>query len=301
MALAAAVKRMAEVGLLRSGAAALCRRRVSGRTLVLAYHNVVPDGAPATGDASLHIRLSAFRRHLDAIRQRTDVVPLDDALRSATGRPRVAITFDDAYRGTLRHALPELARRGLPSTVFVPPGFIPGRSFWWDDLGRSGGLSPADRADALEASRGRDDDVRRRFAARLDGLPDSPAELQCASIEELGAAVASGLVTLASHTWSHPNLARATPAELSVELERPLAWLREHFPAATLPVLSYPYGLRSPAVEAAARDAGYTMGFLVDGGWLPPRPDNPFALPRLNVPAGLSADGLALRLSGLFA
>jgi hypothetical protein len=43
------------------------------------------------------------------------------------------------------------------------------------------------------------------------------------------------------------------------------------------------------------------MGFLVDGGWLPPRPDNLFALPRLNVPAGLSADGLALRLSGLFA
>jgi hypothetical protein len=96
-------------------------------------------------------------------------------------------------------------------------------------------------------------------------------------------------------------LTRATPAELTEELARPLAWLREQFPEHSLPAISYPYGLRSPSVETAARDSGYTMGFLVAGGWLPAHGADPFALPRLNVPAGMSADGLALRLSGLFA
>ena len=302
MALASAAKRMAEAGLLRSGVAALARRRISGRTLVLAYHNVV-DREAARGDRSLHIHVAAFRRHLDAIRHRADVVSLGALSSDASpDRPRVAITFDDAYRGTLRHAVPELARRGLPATIFVPPAFVPGATFWWDDLGRAGsGLAPADRDAALGECRGRDDEVRRHFAARLQALPDPDPDLQCATLDELHAALAAGAITLGSHTWSHPNLARATPAELRDELARPLAWLRERFPDRSLPAISYPYGLRSPAVEAAAREAGYTMGFLVDGGWLPAHGANPFALPRLNVPAGLSADGLALRLSGFFA
>jgi peptidoglycan/xylan/chitin deacetylase (PgdA/CDA1 family) len=301
MALASAVKRMAEAALMHSGATALGRRRMIGRTLVLAYHNVVADDAASIGDASLHIPLSAFRRHLDAIEQRCDLVALGDILQAHGGTPRLAITFDDAYRGTLRHALPELARRGIPSTVFIPPAFVPRRPFWWDDLGRSGGLPAGDRAVALDRARGRDADVRQHFAARLTDESAMPEDFRCASLEELSDAVAAGPVTLGSHTWSHPNLVRATSAELADELARPLAWLREHFPGSSLPVISYPYGLRSPAVEAAARDAGYTMGFLVDGGWLPPRPVSLFALPRLNVPAGLSAAGLALRLSGLFA
>jgi peptidoglycan/xylan/chitin deacetylase (PgdA/CDA1 family) len=303
MPLASAVKRIAEAGLLRSGAAALGRRRVSGRTLVLAYHNVVADNATTSGDGSLHIPLRVFLRHIDAIQERAEVVPLAAlAGGAADGRPRVVITFDDAYRGTLRHALRELAGRGLPATVFVPPAFVPGATFWWDDLGRAGhGLEPADRDSALGECRGRDAEVRRRFAARLEALPAADPDLRCATLEELQAAVAAGPVTFGSHTWSHPNLARASAAELQDELARPLAWLRDHFPERSLPAISYPYGLRSPTVESAARDAGYTMGFLVSGGWLPAQGSNPFALPRLNVPAGMSADGLALRLSGLFA
>jgi peptidoglycan/xylan/chitin deacetylase (PgdA/CDA1 family) len=104
---------------------------------------------------------------------------------------------------------------------------------------------------------------------------------------------------LGSHTWSHPNLCRATPTELASELEQSKRWISERFPKSAIPAISYPYGLESPAVKAAAEGAGYTMGFRVDGGWLPKTVKDSFALPRLNVPAGLSADGLALRLSGL--
>jgi peptidoglycan/xylan/chitin deacetylase (PgdA/CDA1 family) len=103
---------------------------------------------------------------------------------------------------------------------------------------------------------------------------------------------------LASHTWSHPNLAALEPAELTAELTRPLAWLRDGFPE-PLAVLAYPYGRSSPQVEAAAAAAGYRAALRIDGGWLRSGRGRTHALPRLNVPSGLSLQGFRLRTAGL--
>jgi peptidoglycan/xylan/chitin deacetylase (PgdA/CDA1 family) len=107
-------------------------------------------------------------------------------------------------------------------------------------------------------------------------------------------------ITLASHTWSHPNLAALAAAELEDELQRPLAWLRERF-TGVLPFISYPYGLSSPAVERAAADAGYEAALRIDGGWLRDGSVNRYAIPRLNVPSGISDAGFRLRCSGVLA
>lgn len=295
------IKHAAEKALALPGVSRIARWRMRGRTLVLAYHNVVGRTAPPRGDTSLHLELDKFRRHLDVIQSATEPVGIERLFEGGGDRVRVAITFDDAYRGTIRNALPELTSRGIPATVFVPPAFVPNRPFWWDDLGRSGGLSAIDRSMALDQLRGRDDEIRRRFADRLSALPGALEDQECASVDEIRDAVRSQSITLGSHSWSHPNLVRATDDELKQELERPLGWLREHFPANCLPAISYPYGLCSEAVEMASRNAGYTMGFLIEGGWLSSPQNNLLTLPRLNVPAGLSPEGLALRLGCLFA
>jgi peptidoglycan/xylan/chitin deacetylase (PgdA/CDA1 family) len=300
--LAAVAKHTIEAAAVRSGVPRLARRRLRGRTLILAYHNVIDTRRPSTGDASLHIELSRFQDHLDVIERLCDVIPptaLEMARRSGL-RPQLIITFDDAYRGAVRLALPELKRRNLPATVFVAPGFVPDRTFWWDDVARNlGGLSASNRLLALEQLRGRDAIARHRWAAAT--VAGIPPDERCATIDELNDAVATGPVLLGSHTWSHPNLARATPEELTEELSRPLEWLREAFPRTHIAWLSYPYGLETPQVRVAARGAGYACGLRVSGGWIPRHGVDPLALPRLNVPAGLSASGLALRLSGLLA
>jgi hypothetical protein len=65
-------------------------------------------------------------------------------------------------------------------------------------------------------------------------------------------------------------------------------------------VISYPYGISSPRVEHAARAAGYTAGLLIEGGWIfGGTIENPFAVPRLDVPSGLSAAGFELRTAGV--
>ena len=49
------VKHFIELLLLRAGPAHIARGSRTGKSLVLAYHNVIPDGADPGGDRSLHL------------------------------------------------------------------------------------------------------------------------------------------------------------------------------------------------------------------------------------------------------
>lgn len=283
----------------RAGRGVLRTPAVDGRVAILAYHNVVPDGVAPAGDDSLHLPLSAFARQLDFLQAYCEVMSLERVLQPATnGRLAVAISFDDGYRGALTLGAAELARRGLPATVFIPPGLLDDRSFWWDDLADPvNGLADELRVRALGELRGVDADVRSAFPAQA---PQYPPSMRSGSVEELRRAVAVTDLRVGAHSWSHPNLAAIGPGDLEVELTRPLAWLRERFPEQVIPWIAYPYGLSSAAVERAAAAAGYVNGLLAAGGTFRRAGARPaYAVPRVNVPAGVSLDGFALRLAGV--
>jgi peptidoglycan/xylan/chitin deacetylase (PgdA/CDA1 family) len=291
------IKRLAESVLASDVLGPIVQLRRRDRVLILAYHNVLPPGVPVAGDASLHMPFDTFVHQLDAIAESGAACRLDVAFRDGR-RWRVALTFDDAYRGLLRWGVPELDRRGIPATIFVTPAFVGGRSFWWDVLAGEAGLADAVRVTAIENLGG--DDARVRAWAEEAGVRsiEPPAHLCAADEAELSAAVATGSITLASHTWSHPNLCRVESERLDDELARPLAWLRERYES-VLTWLSYPYGLTAPHVETAVRKTGYEGGLLVDGGWCGRGAGPSLRTPRLNVPAGISPAGFRLRLSGL--
>lgn len=299
-----ALKTLLEFCLVSSGFAHMKRRRLAGRVLVVAFHNVVPDDAQPSGDRPNHLPLSRFAELIDELSATHDVVPLADTLAmapAATARPRVAITFDDAYAGAVRLAMPELARRRLPATIFVAPAFIGGRAFWWDSLADSSGrgLEPIARQHVLTALAGDSDAAMQWAASERRVIAAVSAVLRAASLDELREAASLPGITLASHSWSHSNLAALDAARLVDELERPRAWL-EQFTPNVLNWLAYPYGMFNDAVASAARTAGYDAALAIDGGWYPdPRTSDRYALPRLNVPHQLSRRGLALRAAGL--
>jgi peptidoglycan/xylan/chitin deacetylase (PgdA/CDA1 family) len=156
------------------------------------------------------------------------------------------------------------------------------------------------RQRALTECAGRDDAVR-ELAAKIGlGEQDMPAYARCASEAEIREAVTSGGFSVGSHSWSHPNLAALAPAEVDNEIRRPLAWLRERFDS-VVPLLAYPYGQLSDVVAEAAARAEYAGALLMNGGWLRRNDSDPMRVPRVDVPAGLSTAGFALRASGLFA
>lgn len=299
------VKARIEAALVASGAAAFIRRTHAQQLLVLAYHNIAPSGSDIAGDQSLHLPQDAFAAQLDALLETHDVVSLHDAvtsLRSAdrrAQRPLAAITFDDAYSGALTAGVAELRRRDLPATVFITPGFLDGKAFWWDSLSDPvTGLDPTLRGRALAQGRGLLAEVL-PLANDL-GVPQRavPSHARGASTDMLAAALDHPRLTFGAHTWNHPNLMTLSDDELAYELTAPLQWLGQ-FGDRALPMISYPYGLTDDRVQDAARNAGYVSAFMIDGGWTTPAPHDRLTIPRMNVPAGVTRNGFTLRTAGV--
>lgn len=276
-----------------------------GRRLILAYHNVLPPGIRSVrADQSLHLEFARFTQQLDAlVRGPWEVVPLDAPMPSPGAPPQYCITFDDAYESAVRHALPELSRRGLPATVFVAPGMLGNAAPWWDRLGAAteGGLPARIRTWALETCAGEADKIL--SGAEAAGLPIAEPEEHCwiTTVDGLSAALQSHeLLTLAPHSWSHPNLTRVATDQLAIEVERPLQWLRSRWGSRCLAWLAYPYGVADPRVRTMAESTGYDGALIATGGWSSPIKDQDrFLLPRFNVPAGASLEGFVARTTGL--
>lgn len=239
---------------------------------------------------------------LDMLQRHVRVVSLaellDDA--SATEERLVAITFDDAYLGAVTAGVKELRARGLPATMFVTPKFLGGRAFWWDALASRRGLETEVRTHCLDDCAG--DDLAVRTWATSVGYPiTEPASFALTATElQLDSALDYPRLSLASHTWSHPNLTRISDAQLTFELTRSLSWLMDRYGSRVGSWIAYPYGLTDSNVERFALSAGYSACFRVNGGWWPRLAPRQSSLPRLNVSAGLSIDGFSLRLAGLF-
>ncbi|MEN8374975.1 MAG: polysaccharide deacetylase family protein [Gemmatimonadota bacterium] len=293
------VKRAFETGLLHLGPAAYGRARHRDRTLVLAYHNILPRGEAPVGDRSLHLPQDLFGAQLDALVAECEVVPLTEALlqrEPSEGRPRVAITFDDAYAGALEVGVEELVRRNLPATMFVAPGILGGRTLWWDATGGDGKL----RDRVLSEGHGHPDVARQMWIAGGGTWVETPDYARSGSAASVARFAALKGMSLGAHGWLHLNLATAASAARDRELRAPLDWFEEQA-LQVQPVLAYPFGLYSRDVPDAVRAVGYESALRVDGGWLPSlQRGTAFEEPRLNVAAGLSTRGFRLRLAGLF-
>jgi peptidoglycan/xylan/chitin deacetylase (PgdA/CDA1 family) len=101
------------------------------RDTIVVYHAIgsVPRSSPHWNG---FIDPDRFAAQMEYLAERRTVVALDALFEPAPapGPPRVAITFDDAYRSVLEHAVPVLRRVGLPAAFFVPTRWIGQRNTW---------------------------------------------------------------------------------------------------------------------------------------------------------------------------
>ncbi len=103
---------------------------------VLIYHRV---GGGSSSQVDLAV--DEFDRHMAHLAEHAVVVTLDEAISGlASGLdvgldagPRVVITFDDGTADFTDHAVPVLARHGLPATLYAATSFIDDQArFPWD-------------------------------------------------------------------------------------------------------------------------------------------------------------------------
>lgn len=302
-------KRLLFRTLVAAGVPVVARRLVRQRGVVLCYHNVLPDGAPRTrGERSLHIPRRQFAEQLDLLGHTHEIVGLQElvtGVRPEADRPAAAITFDDAYRGAVTVGVRELARRGLPATIFVAPGLLGGQPFWWDELADpgTGRMDPEVRERALSEFQGRPEEIR--SWARRNGRPlqDLPDVQRSANVGELRAAAEEPGISIGSHTWSHLDLRGLDREERAFELSETLRWLREEFPDSRFPWLAYPFGLADEETRRQARSL-HPGAVTLEAGLV--EPSNPLSegswpeVPRTAVSPAVGLARFELQGAGLF-
>jgi peptidoglycan/xylan/chitin deacetylase (PgdA/CDA1 family) len=298
-------KGVVERTLVRTGLVRFVERRRGPAVVVLAYHNIVPVGEKPAGDVSLHLDQRAFADQLDWLLEGRRVVALEEAFVRSEGdeETRVVLTFDDAYQGMMTAGVEELSKRDLPATVFVPPALLGSTGFWWDLLAPPGEpLDPRVRAHALTELSGRTEAILAWAEAEGLAMQDLPRHTKPVVEAAMDPAQANGKLRLGAHSWSHPNLARLSHEEAFEELRASRDWLAERTDGFTN-WLAYPYGLVGDGAQRAA-EMIFDGALLVSGGPSERggrRVGFPYRVPRINVPRGLTIEGLAMRIAGLLA
>jgi peptidoglycan/xylan/chitin deacetylase (PgdA/CDA1 family) len=169
---------------------------------------------------------SNFVRQLESIGRGARVVRASHHGSLPSGKRNVAITFDDAYVSVAENALPELASRGFHSTIFVPIGSLGSRPTW--TILEDGGLDSHETVMSAEQI----------------------ARLPCA------------LVTLGSHTTTHPHLSRIDPRDAQREIENSRLRLQA-LTAQDIRLFAFPYGDHDASTVELCRAAGYDYVFSI--------------------------------------
>lgn len=182
--------------------------------VVLLYHAVPDEGR------------ARFARQMSIAARYARVVAADEGLCTTQGRRTIAITFDDAFRSVAQNAVPELARRSFPATIFVPAGVMGRSPDWWFE---------SDSMDKAESVMTREE---------LRQLP-------------------SDLVTLGSHSMTHARLPDLDDTHLRDEVGES-RHLLEQAVGNTVTLFAFPYGAYDDRVVDACRTAGYTRAFSID-------------------------------------
>lgn len=97
---------------------------------ILCYHSVAAQTTPTF--AELTVEPSLFAEQVAALHDLgLDVIPFADVPEALAARRRaVAITIDDGFADVAESACPTLAAHGMTATLFVPTGYVGGRSSW---------------------------------------------------------------------------------------------------------------------------------------------------------------------------
>ncbi len=297
--------RLFGIAVYRLGLARVLLRRSPHRARVLLYHAVEEQEGVWIRGLRSNTRPGTFAAHLDLLDRLYDVVPLDRILRpgDATGRPRVAITFDDGYRSMIQHALPLLRSRGHTATAFLVTGVIGNERFVWvNELALLLDRAPAQTLDVVRRVLGVPSSMEESGAvirhvqthAALDRIEGALAEIRgTLSPDARPSAASLALYVTAqdleewrnagcgigSHTTRHPNLRTEDAPRRREELANALRSVTE---LGGVPALAYPFGEVDDTVRADARAVGYR--FLLEvGGVNPARGIDPSRIARVPV------------------
>lgn len=250
---------------------------------VLMFHRVLPadDSTFGLAEREFTFTLEGFRHTLDFVQRHYNAVGLEDLeIAQASGKrlPRtpLLITFDDGWRDTLIHALPELDRRKLPAVLFVASEVVAlDEPRWWADAlaavvqqpgaaarlaaiaGCAGDL-PDNSGQALAAHLGAMSPEGRRawFDQHAPGVLAQISERQMVNLGELESLHGPSL-SLGGHGHTHSPLTQVAEPTAELQASRRLLDPLDRGTRS----MSFPHGAWSGELAAIARSVGFEWLF----------------------------------------
>lgn len=168
---------------------------------------------------------SKFAQQMDMVARLTTPISAASRVTLCPGVRYSALTFDDGFSNVLSNAVPEIVCRRIPATIFVVSDVLGG---WptWDTAGE-------------------------------DHIQPEPL-ISAAQLRELP----SDLITIGSHTISHPRLPSVTVGEAKEQISRS----RERLTALLnrdVDLFSFPFGEFNNQLVQSCREAGYSRVFTI--------------------------------------
>jgi peptidoglycan/xylan/chitin deacetylase (PgdA/CDA1 family) len=199
---------------LRRAMYVLIGKKMPATAVVLAYHSITSG------------QRAAFARQMDALVRCSKPSRADDFVFPPNGGRYTSVTFDDGYQNIVDNAIPELAQRRIPATIFVVAGAL-GEIPGWEDYADS--YDP-DLHDPIVT------------AENLRSLPFD-------------------LVQIGSHTITHPNLPQLAEKQARAQLSGSRAILKE-ITGQEVRLFSFPYGSANAKLVEWCRDEGYQRVYI---------------------------------------
>jgi peptidoglycan/xylan/chitin deacetylase (PgdA/CDA1 family) len=175
-----------------------------------------------------HLYRAQFEEQMRLVSSHTRTVALDGLNHLPAGSRCVAITFDDALESVMENAVPVLHRLEIPATVFVVTDML--------------GTNPEWGKSYYSA------DERVMSAEQLRNLPE--------------------LISVGSHSLTHPDLALVSAEEASREIIRSREKL-ELLLQRPVTMFGFPYGSFNNATLRHCREAGYQRVFTTEPTLIP--------------------------------
>ncbi len=278
------------------------------RRLALNYHNV-------SGDV--------FAAHATHLAGQADVVSLDEFMARgdpAHGeRPLVTLTVDDGYARFVDEIVPVLERHAFPASWFVPTAAVGSdEPAWFDRVHAAVLATPASRLTFQGRSWTLRDWNRDYVAIAAKILiKTSPPDAKEALISELLRATGEppdealapyrivtraelqaldpALVTIGSHSHTHPEMSRLTPEQIDDEV-RTSKRLLEEWLGREIVHFAFPTGDYDDRVIAALRSTGHRTAWTTEPRFVGSS-DDVFRLPRIAVDDRADVATLAARMT----
>ncbi|MFQ6928453.1 MAG: polysaccharide deacetylase family protein [Parabacteroides merdae] len=180
------------------------------------------------------------------------------------------LSFDDGWQSNL-NLIPIIDKYQAPITIFVSIDPLFSGNFWWE-YALADGIELRDKMKLMSY---------KNFVSSLESLKKKYSlERSVLTEQELVKIASHPLVSIQSHTMSHPILTNCDDEILSYELNSSKAYL-ENLLHHKIEAFSYPNGNFSNREIEAVKKAGYKMAFTTEYTPIQINHTNLYRIPRM--------------------